>query len=313
MKILDLRNQFTIPPPLQPGDRVYVVSPSSAIAGDVFEKGIRNLKELGLVPVYRPDVTTASGDLAGTHERRVVEFRAALRDPSTKAIWAARGGYGAGYLLSHFDVEEVRRARKWLVGFSDITVLHALWARAGLASLHGALISVLGAWSDAAKNEMREYLFCNIAHELRGVGLRSGPPALGFLAGGNITMLASMAGTPYLPSWKGAIVVLEDLTTESYRIDRPLLQLLQAGAFNGIKGVVIGQVTDLAPIGADATTAKQRAEQFVLQHLDVPVLTGVEIGHEPTSRAMMLGAEATLDASEGCLTIHATSRANTSA
>lgn len=291
------------PTPLRPGDVVRVVAPSGNFERDKLVAGLRIIEEAGLVPVYDDGLFSAHRYLAGSDERRLAELRTALGDSRARAIWTARGGYGATRLLPHLPVDAVRRADKWLVGFSDTTALHASWSRAGVASLHGANVTTLAGWSPDARRELFGWLFSPAPRIFRGRTLGGSQLARGPLLGGNLTVLAAMAGTPHLPSLRGAIVLLEDVGERPYRLDRSLTQLIHAGVFEGVAGFAIGQLTEcVEPLGKPEIDALTVVGE-VLAPLGAPVLGELAIGHEASSRAVLLGADATLDPVEQALTL----------
>jgi len=285
---------FVVPKEVKRGDTVFVIAPSSAVDRDEFERTIKTLESLGFRAKYRDDIFDKQLNFAGTAQRRREEILDAINDEESTVIWAARGGYGAGYLSEVLDLEKIQKAKKWLVGFSDITVLHAAWTRAGVCSLHGSTVGYLERWSEDANNELLSYLMKAGEHVLEGRPVRGTTSAMGWLTGGNITLLASMVGTGYLPCWRGAILFLEDVTEAPYRLDRQLLQLYQAGAFEGVVGVAIGQFTD-CPTKDPADTAESRVVGFLMTHLQVPIITGIQVGHENNSRPLPFGATAILE------------------
>lgn len=297
---------LSVPRPVQPGDLVRVVAPSGCFDRDAFITGLAYLERAGLRVSYEEGVLSRRLYLAGDDDRRARELEAALADPLVRVIWSARGGYGATRLLPRLDVARVRAAGRWLVGFSDATALHAVWGRAGLASIHGANVTTLASWSDAARGELFALLAGAPSSSYPGTVLRGGPCARGRLLGGNLTTLASMAGTGALPSAEGAILFLEDVGERPYRLDRSLTQLRQAGALEGVRGIAIGQLTgcdeannpDIQALGGIAEA---------LAGLRIPVLTGLPLGHEPSSRAVLLGGLAELDPEAATLTVAATS------
>lgn len=293
--------RFQIPARLNAGDRVSLIAPSSAIDAEGLEQAIQSVRDLGFEPSYRSDILDKDSTFAGSHPRRLAELQAALADPSTRAIWAVRGGYGATYLLPDVDIDVVYRAHKWLVGFSDVTALHTAWARAGMASLHGATAHRLAAWTPAARSELVDYLTTSGEHVLPGQSVGASHAATGFLTGGNLTLLASLAGTDYLPNWHGAIVLFEAINEAPYQLERSLLQLYLAGAFDGVRGIVLAQFCGLSL--ADQEDAVARITQLLAPRLDVPILVGISVGHEPSSRAVLFGANARLDPVSGTLTI----------
>ncbi len=287
---------YSLPEPLARGARVRLVAPSGAVDRERFLQGVAIIAEAGLEPVYDEGIFARQRYLAGNDGRRADELLAALADPDAAAIWTARGGFGATRILARAATEKITAARKWLVGFSDTTVWHCAWARAGVASLHGANVTTLASWSAAAREELFGLLASPTPRCLAGAPLQGGS-ASGRLLGGNITVLAAMAGTGGLPSWEGAIVLLEDVGERAYRLDRALTQLKAAQAFAGVSGIVIGQLT-----GCDEPSGNLAALDVVgevLAPLDVPIVAGLPVGHEASSRAVLLGVSAELDAERG--------------
>ena len=285
-----------IPPLLRPGDRVRVVAPSGPVRADAFRAGIECIEAFGLVPVYAEEVMTRDGFLAGSDERRLTELETAMADPAARCIWAARGGYGATRLLPHLTIEMVSKAPKWLLGFSDVTVLHALWQRAGVQSVHGANVTSLWQWDADGLEELQTLLFEGQRPPIQGDGGIGAATVTGPLVGGNLTMLGALAGTPYFADLKGSILLIEDVREPPYKIDRVFTQLDQAGAFDGLLGVAVGQLTrcDDALEGSEPRSGLDVVRAQV-QRLSLPAVWGLPIGHEAHSRAVPLGAPAVLD------------------
>jgi muramoyltetrapeptide carboxypeptidase len=287
--------------PLAPGARVVVVAPSSGFDRADFEAGLAWLGGRYEV-VVREDVHARAGFLAGDDARRLDELRAALADPDAAAVVAARGGYGATRLLRALPVEEVRAAGKLLVGFSDVTALHALWRRAGLRSLHAPMVCGLGRAATPEAVRARWIAAAEGAPPAPISGLRAlaGDRAVTApLSGGNLAVLTALCGTPHLPRLAGAALFVEDVGERPYRLDRMLVQLRDAGALEGVRGVVLGTFTECAP-GPDGRTA----EEVLAEHLGalgVPVLAGLRAGHVDDNLPLPLGARVTLDPAAGTL------------
>jgi muramoyltetrapeptide carboxypeptidase len=289
---------------MQPGDLVSVIAPSSAVHPDLFRDAVTSIETLGLRPLYREDILSKEIDFAGTTERRATELEQALRDPATRAIWAVRGGYGASHLLPTLDTEVVRQADKWLIGFSDVTVLHSAWARAGVGSIHGAVGTYLARWSAEARDELREYLFDTGAHVLAGTRIQGDEGVTGRLVGGNLALLASLVGTPYMPDVEDTVLLLEDVDEPPYRLERYLLQLAQAGVLGKARAIVVGQLTDCLASDPADMQASERTLRFLQQHTLAPILADLPIGHDNDSRAVALGALVTVDPVRQTLTVH---------
>ena len=292
-----------LPAPLKKGDYVRIVAPSGAFERARLDAGLVHIAAAGLRPVLDDGLFSRQRYLAGDDARRLAELQHAITDPTCRAIWVARGGYGATRLLPQVTPESIAAGNKWLIGFSDTTALHCAWLRAGVAGLHGANVTTLASWSGAARDELFGWLFEPKACQLTGSAALGGRAVRGRLVGGNITVLASMAGTGTLPSMAGCIVLLEDIGERPYRLDRSLTQLRQAGAFNGVVGFAIGQLTDCELNDPSADYSALEVVLGTLKDLRVPVVSQLPIGHESSSRAVVLGAQATLDPAAGTLTL----------
>ncbi len=287
---------FARPPALSQGAAVRIVAPSSPFDRARFDQGLPFLTQR-----YRPslgDSLFASvGFLAGDDDARLNDLERGLADPEIRALIAARGGYGATRLLSRLSPDAVRHANKWLVGFSDVTALHALWARAGLCSIHGPMVCSLGEGPMAVRDAFFDLLEGQDPRPLRGLRTVNGGRASGRLFGGNLTVLASLMGTPYTPSLEGAMLVLEDINERPYRLDRMLTQMLECGFLKGVRGVILGQFTQCDP-GPDGVTADHVLAER-LTHLNVPIVSNARVGHIADNVPLLFGALAELDANAG--------------
>ena len=284
-----------IPPLLSRGDRIRIVAPSGVFARDRFEAGLVKLENAGFVPVFEEELFSRARFLAGNDLRRSREFQAALEDRDAKALWVARAGYGATRILPSLDFSRLSKDPKWLVGFSDSSALLGRWWSSGVVGLHGANVTTLVDWSDAACDELFGILQGRSELEFAGSVQAGSGRVRGPLLGGNLTVLAAMVGTPFQPSAEGCIVVLEDIGERPYRLDRALTQLMQSGFFDGVVGCVIGQLTACKGIGFDAEDDALDVVCERLAELELPILGEVAIGHEASSRAFCVGAVAELD------------------
>jgi len=293
------------PPTLRHGDSVALVSPSSPVPVERVEHAVAVLTSWGLKPHIYPHVFKRFGFLGGTDEERAADLNAALNDPQMRAVWCTRGGYGVQRIVDQLDLAAIARDPKLIIGFSDITALHlALWRRLGLATVHGpvaaqldkgpASITALGAFHAlmtadpvTVRADRTELTF-----PVRSPGRVTGP-----LIGGNLSLMVATVGTPDWPDLTGAILLLEDINEEPYRVDRMLTQLLRSRVLDGVTGVAIGQFTDCGEVNCVL------AER--LGPLGVPLLGGLPVGHGEQHVALPLGTSATLDADAGTLTVDA--------
>jgi muramoyltetrapeptide carboxypeptidase len=287
---------------LAAGDRVAVVAPAGPVPRERFEAGARILAARYSL-VHDERIFAKSGFLAGSDDDRLAELQHALGDPSVKAILCARGGYGLMRILPSLDPAPLLAAPKILVGFSDVTVLHAWAARAGVTSVHGPVVTQLADLPADDAQSLIDLLESPQApppvENLRCAAGRG--IATGLLRGGNLELISRLAGTPWALALDGAVLLLEEIGERPYRIDRALTQLELSGAFSRLSGVVVGGLESCAepPPGVSPTAEEVVVER--LSRLGVPLLLGAPVGHGARNRALPLGVRVELDAGAGRL------------
>jgi len=297
-----------LPPPLTAGARVALIATAGALRGsEELDRAVANARLFGWEPVPGANVLARHGYLGGRDAERLRDLNAALADESIDAVWCLRGGYGTMRLLGHIDYASLTRRPRALIGYSDVTALHAALAtRCELVSYHGPTArSELTLFSrDSLQRAVVEHGDpCGRAEDARTV---CGGRAHGRLVGGNLALLAALAGTPYAPDYRGALLVLEDVGEPPYRVDRMLTQLALSGALAQVAGLVVGHFTE-ASDGAEI--APETLDDLVREAAGiagVPAITGVPIGHIDDQWTIPLGAEAELDADARTLTVHQT-------
>lgn len=297
------------PAPLPPGARVALLSPSGPLNGPhELERALSTVESFGWVPVPGAHALARSGYFAGDDAARAADLVRAIEDDDIHGIWCLRGGYGAARLLPVLD-DVLRQTPsdlppKPLIGFSDITALHALWQQHGWVSFHGPVArGQLSAFSrEAFRTIVAQGREASWVAESASV--LSPGRATGRLAGGNLALVASLVGTPWACRFDGALVVLEDVGEATYRLDRMLTQLLLSGALDGCVGLVLGHFTDCPDTTADGTRSIEAVVQEVADRLKVPALLGVPIGHIEEQWTLPFGAMATLDAEARTLHVH---------
>ena len=288
------------PPRLRPGDRVAVIAPAGPVPRDGFDAGASIIRSR-YQPVYGERIFARSGYLAGEDAARLGELRVALSDPSLRAIFCARGGYGIMRLLPAVEPELLRGDPKPIVGFSDVTALHAWAMKTGVVSVHGPVVTQLGALPREASA-----LFALLESDKpppRWSDLRviAGGTTEGRLIGGNLEMVTRLIGTPWAFDLDGAVLLIEDVGERPYRVDRQLTHLKLAGFLDGIVGVVVGDfVRCLEPDGSGPTVDEVLVEQ--LSALGVPVLAGAPIGHGDRNVSVPHGGRVRLDSDARTLT-----------
>jgi muramoyltetrapeptide carboxypeptidase len=304
------------PPRLRPGDTVGLVKPAGFLA-DEFELQVvmETVAAMGLVPKAAPHLRTRFGYLAGRDADRAADLNAMYADDDVRAVLAVRGGWGSARILPMLDFDLIRAHPKLLVGFSDITALHMAFAkRAGFTTIHGP--NAGSAWGKLSWDSFRQIAFAGAAptynnpkadedrlvqRKWRTQTIRPGK-ASGRLLGGNLTVLTSLLGTPYLPDFDGAILFLEDVEEAEYRIDRMLTQLALAGVLRRVAGVVFGQCTNCRATGTaiGGFTLSEVLRQH-LQPLGVPVFEGALFGHVDDQFSLPVGVRAEIDATAGSI------------
>ena len=296
---------------LPPGSLIGIVAP----AGPVAPERLARVEPLFAAAGWRvrlyPGCRQRHADyLAGTDEQRLADLHAAFADDEVAAVHCLRGGYGCMRLLDRIDTALLRARPKLLIGYSDITALQALLAREGLPSLHapmpGSDLVLPGreAERDALFALLREGCAAGTtwAPALDGVasaGLCLPGVADGLLAGGNLSLVAALLGTRWAWPLHGALLFLEDISEEPYRVDRLLTQLRLAGAFEQVAGVLLGSFT-----GSGSPRAV--LEELLLplcRERGLPLLGGWPAGHASPNRPLPMGLRARLDAGAGTLTL----------
>ena len=285
-----MRATFAIPAPLEPGDVVAVVAPSGPFRADDLWRGLAWLRSRYRIRID-PGALDRDGFLAGSDARRRAELDRALRDPEAKAVVAVRGGYGAMRIADDLPWAELAMRPRWIVGFSDITALHAMAWRAGVAAVHGPNVTGLGPQSPSVRAAWLAALERPTASRVwRDLRVLQGGRARGPLVGGNLSILHAMAAAGRLALPAGAILALEDVTEAPYRIDRMLTSLLVGEHLSRLSAIVFGGF-DRCDAGPDGRTVDHVLEERT-RSLGIPVLAGAPFGHAPHNEAFVLGLPA---------------------
>lgn len=284
-----------LPPALAPGDAVALVSPAGPVETAVLDAG-RELLERRYRVVEGAAVRQQHGFLAGDDEARRADLRWALFEAEAGAVIASRGGYGTSRLIDGISLERLAARPRWIVGSSDLTsLLVTTWARLGLVGIHGPMAVGIGQAGDGPDLQLLQQLLEGRAPEpLAGLETLVPGRARGPLVGGNLTVLAHLCGA--LPrDWaRGAVLFLEDVTEQPYRLDRCLCQLDRSGALDGLAAVVVGELTGCEP-GPDGVTAREVVSRE-LGALGVPVLIGYPAAHGARNRPFLHGASVEIHA-----------------
>ena len=294
------RNLFGAIKPLGPASRIALVAPSGILPDKAHvEQAEQNVRSLGWIPVRGKNVHELHGYLAGTDDVRLSDLNAAIRDDSIDGIWCVRGGYGAMRLLPNIDYAALRKNPRPLIGFSDITALHAAIHReCEIVSFHGP--TARGTLSQFS----RESLVASVANHEDSCGTAAGGRALrpgrarGRLAGGNLALITALMGTPWSVDFDGAILVIEDIDEAVYRVDRMLTQLLLAGALQRCAGLVIGDFR--LPVNEKESQNRKLDDVFAesADKAGIPCFAGAPFGHIDDQWTIPLGAAAEMDTAD---------------
>lgn len=287
---------------LRENARIAVVAPAGAFLPERLELASQAIRAFGYEPVVGAHVKARHRYFAGTAQERAADLAWALTAPDLDAVWFARGGYGTAQTLALLPWD--RLDARPVIGFSDATALFSAMHRRGLRAVHGPVLHGLCEWDlgssppvtpidTESRNVLRALLATGKAPPLAGRPLLGDPaPVCGPVIGGNLTVLASLAGTPWALDATGAIVVLEDVHEPPYRIERALCQLLDSGGLRGARGVALGDFYHCRPDAPDYTLADAFREH--LGTLGIPVVFGLPVGHSVHNYAWIHGAEGTL-------------------
>jgi muramoyltetrapeptide carboxypeptidase len=287
---------------------IHVIAPSGPVDEDRLRRSLPYLRERCRTPTLATNLGLREGYFAGDDALRLQALELALRDDRAEVVWAARGGYGVTRLLDRLDPGPLRERGPLLVGFSDVTALLCwAWVSAELASIHGPVVAQLAELPE----DDRRRLCTLLDHELPepliaedDASVLTGGRVEGRLIAGNLEVLRSLIGTPFLPSLDGAILAFEEVGERPYRIDRALTQLLASGALRGVRGVAVGQLhrcREPEDGGSQGWSAREVVEER-LARLGVPVVIGLPFGHAPDRNAALgFGVRARLDADQGAL------------
>lgn len=285
------------PAPLKRGDKIAICSPAGKIKPEIVDAALPVLRAQGWEPVVMPHALGENGNFSGTADERFADLRDAFADPDVRAILCSRGGYGVVHILDRLDRLDLVSDPKWVIGFSDISALHALMNKKGVASIHSSMCAHIKEGADDPDNaalfgilrgERPAFVFD--AHPLDRQGIVSGT-----LVGGNLAVLAELIDTPFDLLKPDSILFIEDVSEPVYKIERILYQLRLSGLLGKIRGLIVGQFTDYKP---DANHADMESMIYdALAGYDFPVAFGAPIGHVDHNIPLIESAKITLKVS----------------
>lgn len=292
-----------IPPYLKPGDKVAIVAASRKVDKVDLEFAIKTLSGWGLQPVEGKHLYAEEKQWAGTDEQRAADLQWALDDESIKAIFFARGGNGIIRIIDKLDFSKFKANPKWLVGYSDVTILHAHANKMGIASLHASMLTVYPKNADTVQS-IGAALFGQFAeyngpvHPLSRAGVASG-----VLVGGNISLLHTLSGTSQDIDTNGKILFIEDLDENLHHLDRMMRHFKRTGKLDKLAGLVVGGLTGMKDDEVPFGYTPEEIVMEVVREYNYPVCFGFPAGHMDLNLALVLGGNAklTINDKSACL------------
>lgn len=289
------------PKRLQPGDMIGLTAPAGIVFNDDdYTRMVQVLTDFGFRTKFGSNVRNRHGYLAGTDRERAENLNQMFVDPEIDGIMAVRGGWGCSRILPYLDFKAIARNPKVYCGFSDNTTLHhAFMSYCGFTTFHGP--NGNSDWTDLTKESFESVIMKGEESRYRSKSdvrtLQAGS-AEGRLIGGNLTILTTTLGTSYQPDFRDAILFVEDIGERTYKIDRMLAHLKQAGALNKISGFIFGKCTDCSA-GPNPTFSLAEVIEQYIKPLNIPAMMNADIGHEEDNFTIPAGGIAELDAGSG--------------
>lgn len=288
-----------LPPYLRPGDKVGVVAPARKVIASEMEYAIQTLVNWNLVPVLGSNIYKQFHQFSSTQQERVSDFQQMLNDPSIKAIIAARGGYGTLQIIDELDFSLFQKNPKWIVGYSDITVLHShIHAQYNIATMHATMLINFTKDEESTQSLKRALFGESLKYEVEKNKLNKKGQASGALVGGNLSILYALNGSVSDIHTDGKILFIEDLDEYLYHIDRMMMNLERSGKLKKLAGLIVGGMNDMKD---NAVPFGKTAEEIIsekIQKYNYPVCFNFPAGHDRKNLALLLGKEVKLEVTE---------------
>ena len=285
-----------IPSFLRAGDNIHIVSPSGAIQPGFIDGATKLLSSWGLKVTEGKYARTEYGRFSGTKDERVADLQQALDDPNVKAILCSRGGYGLAQIIDKIDFSSFAKSPKWLIGFSDITILHNAITALGIASMHGIMTKYLTELPEESDQitSFKNLLFGTPSNfSIKPEAENRPGRAVGKLIGGNLSVMMGMRSTPFDLDFHNNILFIEDVGEKPYQIDRMMQSLKLSGVLKQISGLVVGQFSEYD----DDPLMMQSVAEIILaavSEYDYPVCFNFPAGHVDYNLSFVLGQQAEL-------------------
>lgn len=294
-----MEKKMIVPPYLKKGDTVAIVATARKHIDDDLKLAKEFLENWGLKIVIGSSIGLDNNQLAGTDEERAFDFQTQLDNPNVKAIWCVRGGYGTVRMVDLLDFTKFKRNPKWVVGFSDVTVLHNHINTLGIQSIHGMMPVNIPRATPEAKESLRKALFGEpLSYAIPYDSMNKIGTTKGELVGGNLSILYSLFGSNSAIDCSDKILFLEDLDEYLYHVDRMMMNLKRNGCLESLKGIVVGSMTKMKD--NDIPWGKNALEiiEDITKKYNIPMVYNFPAGHIPDNRALIFGRQVLLEVSE---------------
>ena len=283
---------------LKKGDTIAIVATARKNIEDNLQPAISWLKSWGLEVVIGATIGLDVNQLAGTDEQRAADFQTQLDNPNIKAIWCVRGGYGTVRMIDLLNFTKFKKSPKWIIGFSDVTVLHSHLTTLGYQSIHG-IMPVSSKATQEAKESLRKSLFGeSLQYTVPCDQMNKLGSASGILVGGNLSILFSLLGSPSAIDCTDKILFIEDLDEYLYHLDRMMINLKRNGCLESLKGIIVGGMTKMKD--NDIPWGKNALEiiEDVTKNYNIPIIYNFPAGHLADNHALIMGRKISLVATD---------------
>ena len=285
------QKKMKIPPFLKKGDTVAIVCTARKFFPEDAKPAIELLESWGLKVKLGKTIGLDSCQLGGTDQERAADFQSQLDDDNIKAIWCARGGYGTVRIIDQLDFTKFVNHPKWVMGFSDVTVLHSHIHTLGVATLHTIMPFTVPKAPEEVKATLKAALFGEkLAYQIPAKFYDIQGKARGILVGGNISILYSLLGSKSSIDTRGKILFIEDLDEYLYHIDRMMYNLKRNGYFDHVKGIIVGSMTDMHDNEIPFGQNEVQIITAIAESYNIPIVFEFPAGHQRDNRTLILGS-----------------------
>lgn len=300
---------------LKQNDKIAIVAPSGRIFPNEIEDGLNLIKSWGLIPVLGKNLFQEYYNgyhFAGTDEQRTSDFQEALENDEIKAIWCARGGYGAVKLLDNLNWNKFLKNPKWIIGYSDITAIHNHVNNFGVETIHGITIKKLNTeYSPETFSTLKKAIFGEeLKYEIPAHPFNQKGSAKGKLVGGNLSIIYSLAGSDSFINGNNSILFIEDWNENWYHVDRMMMNLKRSRLLNKIKGLIVGSFTKMdveaenPEFHSNFDQTTYEVIQNIMNEFQIPIAYQFPSGHIGDNRALIFGSEVSLEVNENSVNLN---------